>query len=168
MEQIKRDSLIEHRRIILRVAWLVLAAVLPLVLLGFTLTTLASNNQPHADANEQPGRLAYLPAVFSTMSAFKSPAGVYDCLEYEFGLIWTSEVITLNPDGSSIYNYAPPYSGIVSGTWVYTPTDQLVGFTNFRWLTATYTAPDQLSARRYLPNVDFEIALSCHRQAPSH
>ena len=29
-----------------------------------------------------------------------TPAGAYYCYEYEFSLIWTTEVITLNPDGS--------------------------------------------------------------------
>lgn len=125
---------------------------------------MASGIQPRSHLAEQFAPPVYLPSVFSTESIFRSPAGVYQCLEYEFGLIWTTEVITLNADGSSIYNYAPPYTGMMTGSWVYTPANQLVGFTNFRWLTATYAAPERLRARRYLPQVDFEIALECLRQ----
>jgi hypothetical protein len=93
-----------------------------------------------------------------------SPVGSYFCYEYEFGLIWTSEVITLNTDGSSIYAYSPPYSNVVTGTWVYTPSIQEVSFTNFHWPTATYEAPDRLWASRYLPHVDFTIAIDCGRR----
>ena len=102
----------------------------------------------------------YLPLVFG----LRPPSGSYFCNEYEFGLIWTSEVITLNPDGSSIYAYNPPYAGIVTGSWVYTPNLQEIGFTNFRWLTATYDPPDSLRARRYLSEAGFEVALMCTRQ----
>src|SRR5689334_672662 len=74
------------------------------------------------------GQLVFLPAVYGQ----PSPAGAYNCNEYEFGLIWTTEVITLSVDGSSFYEYHGPYqTGIVTGTWVYTPTTQEVGFTNF-------------------------------------
>jgi len=109
-------------------------------------------------ASVEPPR-ALLPAIFALES--QSPVGVYDCLEYEFGLIWTSEIVTLNPDGSSLYEYAPPYVQTVTGTWAYVPAIREVQFTNFRWPTATYQLPDRLWAWRYLPGPGFDIALSC-------
>jgi hypothetical protein len=102
----------------------------------------------------------YLPIVFRS----DFPDGSYFCYEYEFGLIWTTEVITLSPDGSSVYDYGLPYAAIVTGTWAYTASEQVVEFTNFRWLTATYEMSNRLWASRYLPQAGFEIALSCHRQ----
>ncbi len=102
----------------------------------------------------------YLPLIVGP----PSPEGSYWCNEYEYGLIWTTEVITLNADGTSVYEYHLPYSGIATGTWVYTPTTNEVGFTNFRWLTATYQAPGRLWAWRYLPESGFDIALDCGRQ----
>ena len=101
----------------------------------------------------------FLPYIVGSIT----PAGSYYCYEYEFGLIWTSEVITLNTDGNSIYNYNPPYAGIVTGTWVYTPSIEEVGFTNFRWLTTTFQAPNRLWASQYLTRAGFEIAISCDR-----
>lgn len=89
--------------------------------------------------------------------------GAYNCLEYEFGLVWTSEVVTLRPGGASVYAYAPPYTSIVTGTWVYTPTTMTIEFTNFRWLTATVQLPNRLSASKYLPQAGFEVALSCQK-----
>lgn len=142
-----------------RIGYLLLAPTLALLLLFVTLRVVASAGKT-TPSMAQNGPSLYVPAVFSAAS----PAGSYLCYEYEFGLIWTSEVITLNIDGSSVYNYAPPYSGVVTGTWVYTPTIQQVGFTNFRWLTATYEAPDRLWASRYLPHVDFTIAIDCGRR----
>ena len=103
-----------------------------------------------------------LPTIFALDS--QSPVGVYDCLEYEFGLIWTSEVVALNPDGSSLYEYGPPYVQTVTGTWAYVPATREVQFTNFRWPTATYRLPDRLWAWRYLPGPGFDIALSCGRR----
>ena len=108
------------------------------------------------------GQAIFLPAVYGPPSL----AGTYDCLEYEYGLIWTTEVITLSVDGSSVYEYRPPHPSVVTGTWVYTPTAQQVGFTNFRWITATVLLPDRLWASRYLPQVGFEIALNCNRRTP--
>jgi hypothetical protein len=101
----------------------------------------------------------FLPAIYGPAS----PAGTYTCYEYEFGLVWTTEVITLSVDGSSVYAYSPPYTAVVTGTWVYTPTIQEVGFTNFRWLTATVQLPDRLWASRYVPHAGFEVALSCSK-----
>jgi hypothetical protein len=108
------------------------------------------------------GQTIFLPAVYGSPSL----AGTYDCFEYEFNLVWTTEVITLSVDGSSIYEYHPPHSTFVTGTWVYTPTVQQVGFTNFRWITATVELPDRLSARRYLPGPGFEVALRCNKRTP--
>ena len=95
----------------------------------------------------------------------KSPSlpGTYACLEWEFGLVWSSDVITLSADGSAIYQYNPPYTAIVTGTWSYTPILQEVGFTGFRWPTATVLSSGGLWARKYLPGPGFDIALSCSR-----
>ena len=79
---------------------------------------------------------------------------------------WTTEVITLNPDGSSAYAYYPPYSATVTGTWVYTPSREVVGFTNFRWLTTTFQPPNHLWASQYLTQAGFEIAVSLLQQTP--
>jgi hypothetical protein len=106
------------------------------------------------------GQAAFLPTIYGP----PSPSGTYNCYEYEFGLIWTTEVITLSVDGSSVYAYAPPYTAVVTGTWVYTPTAQEVGFTNFRWLTATVELPDRLWNRMYVPQAGFEVALSCNKR----
>lgn len=104
----------------------------------------------------------FLPAIYGSAS----PTGTYDCLEFEFGLVWATEIITLSVDGSSVYEYRPPYTAVVTGTWVYTPTTQQVGFTNFRWITATVDLPDRLSASRYVPQAGFEVALSCNKRTP--
>jgi hypothetical protein len=92
-----------------------------------------------------------------------TPAGTYFCLEYEFGLIWTSEMIKLNEDGSSVYVYDAPYGGTESGTWTYNAALNEVEFTGFRWQTVTYRFPNGLYASEYLPHVDFEIAIYCER-----
>ncbi len=115
--------------------------------------TLASSSTPVDDV------YLYLPMIYSTTT----PAGAYYCYEWEFGLIWTGEAITLNVDGSSVYAYDPPYAGIVTGTWVYTPVIEEVGFTNFRWLTTTFLPPNYLWASKYLTYAGFEIAISCDR-----
>ena len=91
--------------------------------------------------------------------------GVYDCLEYEFGLVWSSDVVTLYSNGTSRYEYGPPYANVVTGTWVYKPTAQEVRFTGFRWITPTVQLPDRFFASRYLPEPGFEIAVSCLRRA---
>ena len=139
--------------VLLTVAALTLA--LSLVSIGLALAESPSQGQDEFQI--------YLPLI----SRAPSPEGSYWCNEYEYGLIWTTEVITLNADGTSIYEYHPPYPGIVTGTWVYTPATQEVGFTNFRWPTATYQAPGRLWAWRYLPEVGFDIALDCARQESS-
>ncbi len=104
-------------------------------------------------------RFVFLPIIYGSAS----PAGAYDCYEYEFGLIWTGEAITLNADSSSLYAYSPPYPAIVTGTWVYSSPTQEVGFTNFRWVTTTFQPPDRLWASKYLSQAGFEIAVSCDR-----
>jgi hypothetical protein len=104
--------------------------------------------------------VVYLPAIYGQLS----PAGAYNCNEYEFGLIWTTEVITLSVDGSSIYAYNPPYTAIVTGTWEYSPTAQEIEFTGFRWVTATVELPNRLWASRYLPGPGFEIGVDCNRR----
>ena len=143
-----------------RAGSVVLSAVLALAALGLVLGALAAG--PMRDAAPGTTR-AFLPSVFAP-AAPDSPAGRYNCLEYEFGLIWTSEVITLHPDGSSVYAYGPPYGGTVTGTWAYVPALQAVQFTHFRWPTATYEAPDRLWASEYLSGPGFEIRLECARR----
>ena len=103
----------------------------------------------------------FLPVIYYP----STPAGTYFCLEYEFGLIWTSERITLYEDGSSLYEYNLPYSDTVNGTWTYNPALNEVEFTGFRWQTAEYRFPNALYASKYLPQVDFEIAVYCERES---
>jgi hypothetical protein len=109
-----------------------------------------------SSAPTQDGHL-YLPMIAGSTN----PAGAYFCYEWEFGLIWMEEVITLSVDGSSAYDL--PYGGVVTGTWVYTPSSEEVGFTNFHWLTATFQPPNRLWASKYLTYTGFEIAISCNR-----
>ncbi len=47
------------------------------------------------------GERLYLPVILGPFRL----AGIYDCVEYEFGLIWTTDVITLHPNGDSTYAY---------------------------------------------------------------
>ncbi len=101
----------------------------------------------------------FLPIIQQSIS----PAGAYYCYESEFAMIWRTEVITLNADGSSIYAYYPPHFSSVTGTWVYTPSTEVVGFTNFTWLTTTFQPPDRLWASQYLTQAGFEVAISCNR-----
>ena len=104
----------------------------------------------HPEADQ----IVYIPIVFGPAS----PAGTYRCDEFEFGLIWRSGAITLSADGKSVYAIGV---GTVTGTWVYMPAIQEVGFTNFDWLTTTFQSPNKIYASKYLPNAGFEIALSC-------
>lgn len=129
------------------------AALVTLLKITTADETLASPSAPVKDV------YLYLPFIYSTTT----PAGAYYCYEWEFGLIWTGEAITLNVDGSSVYAYDPPYDGIVTGTWVYTPVIEEVGFTNFHWLTTTFLPPNYLWASKYLTYAGFEIAISCDR-----
>lgn len=132
------------------------ALVLSLSLVGIGLALA----EPVSPSQGEDGAQIYLPLILKT----SSPAGVYGCNEYENGLIWTADVITLNADGTSVYEYYPPYPGIATGTWVYTPSTQEVGFTNFRWwLTATYESPGRLWARQDLGG-NHEVALDCGRR----
>jgi hypothetical protein len=127
-----------------------------------TLSALAACRVPPTQAAGQ--ARAYLPLALDSTSTPASPAGRYTCYEYEFGLVWTWEVVTLNADGGSVYEYPPPYGSTVTGTWTYSPAALEVQFTNFRWLTATFDAPDRLWASEYLPGPDFEVALECMRR----
>lgn len=134
-----------------------LAAAIAFVMVYVLLLATHSDAQVRAGTNDT---IIYLPIV--TGGDFLS--GTYDCLEYEFGLIWTSEVITLHPNGFSEYLYAPPYSGYVTGTWTYSASLMEVAFTNFRWMTATFIPPDRLWNSQYLPGPDFDIAISCNQR----
>jgi len=149
-----------NKDIVRRLACILLATLLALGVLLVSFRAMNTSNDVYAQSATQGGNSLYLPMMMGA----ESPAGSYYCLEYEFGLIWTSEVITLNTDDSSVYAYSPPYPSIITGTWSYTASIQEVGFTNFRWLTATYEIPDRLWASRYLTQAGFEIAISCNRQ----
>lgn len=141
-----------------RIACLGLALLLALLSFFATINALvAVDDQPAAAASD--GAPLYLAAV----NASEAPAGSYYCYEYEFGMIWSADVITLNSDGTSEYEYCHPYMDSPTGTWSYTYSMRQVGFTGFRWVTATFDAPDRLWARRYLPHVGFEIAIQCYR-----
>jgi len=147
--------------IVRRLTCISLVILLALVGLLVSVRAMKISHDVYAQSINQGESSFYLPVIIGLVVP---PAGSYYCLEYEFGLIWTSEVITLNVDGSSIYDYNPPYSSIVTGTWNYIALRQEVEFTNFRWLTATYEGPDHLWASRYLTQAGFDIALSCTRQ----
>ncbi len=143
------------RDLLHRIACLVLALCLALLSLVVTINALMA-------VSDQPGTATlshFLPAVHAS----EAPAGSYYCYEYEFGMIWSADVITLNTDGTSEYAYCHPYMNSPTGTWSYTYSMRQVGFTGFRWMTATFNAPDRLWARRYLPHVGFEIAIQCFR-----
>lgn len=125
-----------------RFRWL--AAVLVGILLSASTPQVASLAQAHALRTA-----GVLPQQFLPIAQNTTLAGVYDCLEYEFGLVWTSDIVTLYPDGTSRYEYSPPYANITTGTWVYTPTAQEVQLTGFRWITATVQFPDRFYASRF-------------------
>ncbi len=136
-----------------------LAATMAVASLFALLKVTSADETLAISARPAEGGLVFLPIIYGSTT----PAGAYYCHEWEFGLIWTSETITLNVDASSIYAYNPPYADIVTGTWVFTPGTKEVGFTNFRWSTTTFQPPDRLWAIRYLDYVGFEIAISCNR-----
>ena len=146
------------RDLLHRIACLVLALCLALLSLVVTIHALmAVSEQPATPAQDEITH--YLPVIHAT----DSPAGSYYCYEYEFGMIWSADVITLNVDGTSEYEYCHPYTNSPTGTWSYNYSIRQVEFTGFRWMTATFEAPDRLWARRYLPQVGFEIAIQCYR-----
>lgn len=143
-----------------RLAYIGLAVTMALACLLAALQMLRSSGPLYAQGDVR----LYLPSVMGMPGSTRPPTGSYTCLEYEFGLVWTSEIITLNADGSSIYDFSPPYLTTMTGTWTYTPSIRQVGLTNFRWPTATYEAPNRLWASEYLPEPDFEVALECQRR----
>lgn len=91
-------------------------------------------------------------------------AGVFDCVETEFGLGWATEVITLTDGGGSVYHYRMPNSGIVTGTWAYTPATRIVELRKFRWPTATVDFPNSFFNRQYIPSGNFDVTLFCGRR----
>jgi len=132
----------------------------------FTFRVIQANGDYGLETPSNEDNKTYLPLI---QSHYLSPAGSYLCYEFEFGLIWLTEIITLNADGSSEYYGATAKNevfetAVVTGTWIYTPSTQEVGFTNFRWMTATYESPNRLWAQEYLEYVGFEIALECQRR----
>jgi hypothetical protein len=139
---------------------MVTAAALIFAVLSVPAQTTHSVEKVRAQSAPAADNVLFLPMIYGPAS----PAGTYDCDEYEFGLIWTTEVITLSVSGASVYAYSPPYTAVVTGTWVYTPASQEIGFTNFRWLTATVQLPNRLWASKYLPQAGFDVALSCDKR----
>ncbi len=108
-------------------------------------------------AGQTPGLRQYLPVIYGPAA----PAGVYDCVEYDSGVIWTTDVITLLTTGEAIYGYQPPSGGVMTGTWVYTPETRTLGFTEFRWESATFELTmDRLWAVRQVAP-EYEIRLDC-------
>ncbi len=116
--------------------------------------------QPSAQATPAAIPSIYLPLVQGSPSF----AGVFDCFETEFNQIWTSEVVTLRPNGTSRYEYGPPAQSTVSGTWGYIQATQTITFTNFRWSSAATQGPDHFSNSQFLPGPGFSIGISCTRR----
>lgn len=143
-----------------RLPYIGLAILLAGVLGSGIFGAMPLNTVAPAQAAAQEGSTIYLPMVVKS----ENPAGSYDCIEYEFGMIWAGETITLNPDGTSLYDYYGNIDLVVTGTWSYSFVNREVKFTNFRWLTATHVLTDRLWVSHYLPDPDFDIALSCLRQ----
>lgn len=130
--------------------------LLLLALAALALSLLASS------ATAQPSRT---PRVWLPLMADQlPPTGVYDCVESEFGLLWTTSVITLSGNLSSQYNYGPPYSGLAAGAWSYTPSIQEVRFTNFRWEVLRFIPPGRLNAMRFIESGNFTVRIDCTRR----
>lgn len=91
---------------------------------------------------QAPTSRVYLPFVLGPAAV--SPAGSYSCTEHEYGLIYAEYSIDLLSDGTSLYHDPDPFTTVMTGTWVYTPMVQTIGFTNSFWLTATYESPHRL------------------------
>lgn len=119
-------------------------------------------------------RLPVPPTIYprTPMSAASqfSPAGIYDCAEYEFGEGYGGAVIRLNADGSSTYTSTIRNVEEI-GTWNYTPPTELQ-FTHFRWMTATLDLPNRFDAHRWVslgPDQQstpsgFEVRIECHKR----
>jgi hypothetical protein len=150
----------QNRKVVNQLVRGLAAIATALILLCVLLETMRSSEKIKAQPSFTGDNSVFLPLVYHLTPL----VGTYDCYEYEFGLIWTTEVVTLNKDGSSLYVYSPPYAAIITGTWVYTPVIQEVGFTNFRWPTATFQLPDRLWASNYITPAGYEVALSCGKR----
>jgi hypothetical protein len=137
--------------------WVTVAAIVLILAAAIPASLAAQPSSQVAPAAIPP---IYLPLV----QAPPSLAGIFDCVETEFGLGWLTEVVTLNPDGSSLYQYGSPINDTISGTWIYTPTTQIVELRNFRWPTAIVRDPDHFSNSQYLPEQGFEISIGCTRR----
>ncbi len=137
----------------------ILATMMALATLFALLKITSSNETLPPTSPTDDTFVYYLPIIQRTTS----PAGAYHCDETEFSMIWRSEVITLNINSSSIYEYYYPFRRIITGTWVYTPSMEVVGFTNFGWLTTTFQPPDRLRNSWYVTPAGFEVAINCNR-----
>ena len=76
-----------------RLSSIALAVTAALALLLAVLGILNADRLLSGRAGDDEAR-AYLP--FALASPPTSPVGSYNCYEYEFGMVWYSEVITLN------------------------------------------------------------------------
>lgn len=132
--------------------WLVGVLAMALGLPWLALTGYAA-----AQAAEE--QYLYLPTLYGPLRL----AGVYDCVEYEAGQVWATDVITLHPTGDSEYATHGPFGGVVTGTWLYTPTTHVLGFTEFRWeAVSVELTMEHLWASRWIEELDYEFRLDCH------
>jgi len=150
----------QKKRGMFRILYGLVSIIMAFFLLFITIEVIKANSDINYKLNAIENRNVYLPLIFASNI---SPAGSYYCLEYEFGLIWSSETVILENDGTSLYLY-PQNSKPVTGTWSYIQPIHEVSFTNFRWLTATFEIPNRLSNRKYLEQPGFWISISCTRQ----
>jgi hypothetical protein len=136
--------------------WVVVAVMLAIL----AAATPAKIGSPWVwNTSAAPSQSIALPLVHTEVTL----AGVFDCVETEFGLGWGTEVITLTDGGGSIYQYVPR-TDLISGTWTYTPTTQTIELRNFRWLTATVNFPNSFHSRQYIASGDFDVAIYCSRR----
>jgi hypothetical protein len=147
-----------HARMLASV-WLAACALVALLVAGGIAATRPVAAQP------LPQRL-WLPLVATP----SGPAGVYDCVEREFGLGWATAVLTLGADFSTRHVYNPPALGAGEGSWSYDPGAGDVQLTNFRWERLSYWPSGWLLASEFLPGPGFSISIECQRrptQAPA-
>lgn len=108
-------------------------------------TVLAFSAEVRAGTLQQPSgpQRVFLPSVLGPPSAV-SPAGNYDCQEHEYGMLdGGAYQVQLHADGTSTYAL---WGDVRTGTWTYVPSTNVLTFTNFRWITATYASPTRFYA----------------------
>lgn len=135
------------------VAVVVLAAALGLPWLTMTY---------RATAQSMGEQRLFLPSLFAPVSL----AGVYDCVEYEAGSIWSTDTITLYRTGESAYDTLGPYGGVLTGTWEYRPATRTITLTGFRWEDATVELTmDRFWAIRWVQDLNYEFRFECEVRA---